>query len=84
MVAWAKKYQIPPDQIFLGEFGVQRDKVDPESRRVWLKTMRVAAEMRNMPWSYWSLEGPEYMGLYSDRDGRALDPLILDALGMEK
>jgi hypothetical protein len=35
-----------------------------------------------MPWAYWSLEQPEFTGLELNRSTGALDPLILDALGM--
>jgi len=81
-LAWARAHDVAPQRIFLGEFGVMRPNVDPASRHNWLKTVREAAERRNMPWAYWSLEQPSAMGLRIDRGTGAFDPLILDALGV--
>ena len=83
-LAWAKAHGIPPQRVVLGEFGVMRPKVDPDSRRRWIEAVRLAAERRQMPWVYWSLDGPEYMGLRLDRKKRSFDPLILDALGLSR
>jgi len=81
-IAWSKGHDIPPQRIVLGEFGVMRPHVDPDSRRRWIETVRLAAERRKILWIYWSLDGPEYMGLRLDRKKQAFDPVILDALGL--
>lgn len=82
-VEWAKKNGIAPQRLFLGEFGVQRPGVDPASRRRWLETVRAASEKRGIPWAYWSLEAPQFMGLALDKDYRHFDPVIIEALGMK-
>lgn len=79
---WARTHGVSPQRIFLGEFGVMRPNVDPKSRHNWLEAVREAAERRQMPWAYWSLEQPQFMGLELDRSTGALDPVTLDALGM--
>jgi hypothetical protein len=84
VLQWGNDHDVSASRIFLGEFGVMRPNVDPPSRRRWLESVRVAAERRRMPWAYWSLEQPEYMGLSLDQNGRALDPLILEALGLRR
>lgn len=81
-LAWAKAHNIPPQKVILGEFGVMRPHVDPDSRRRWLDAVRLAAEGHQMPWVYWSLDGPQYMGLRLDRKEHTFDPLILEALGL--
>jgi hypothetical protein len=79
---WARAHSVPPQRLFLGEFGVMRPNVDPQSRHNWLEAVREAAERRKIPWAYWSLEQPNAMGLRLDRNTNAFDPIILDALGM--
>ncbi|WP_084805485.1 cellulase family glycosylhydrolase [Bradyrhizobium sp. NAS80.1] len=79
---WARTHGVSPQRVFLGEFGVMRPNVDPKSRHNWLEAVREAAGRRQMPWAYWSLEQPEFTGLELDRSTGALDPIILDALGM--
>ncbi|AWL99650.2 glycoside hydrolase family 5 protein [Bradyrhizobium amphicarpaeae] len=83
-VEWAKKNSIAPQRLFLGEFGVQRPGVDPASRRRWLETVRSASEKRGIPWSYWSFEGPQFMGLALGKESQHFDQVIIEALGMKR
>jgi endoglucanase len=48
---WAKENKRP---LFMGEFGVY-SKADHESRLIWTRYVRKAAEARNISWAYWEL-----------------------------
>ena len=54
-VTWANENQIP---LYLGEYGAF-EMADNRSREVWTKTVRVAAQIRNIDWAYW-----EYAGVF--------------------
>jgi len=50
---WANDNQVP---LYLGEYGAF-DMADMRSREVWTKTVRVAAQNRNIDWAYWEYAG---------------------------
>ncbi len=85
--AWGKEYEIPPERIFLGEFGMIRQEYRKEFRMpstwraAYLKDMTGAAEKRGFPWSVWSWGGA--FGITLDDDKRVLDPVILKGLGLK-
>ncbi len=84
--AWGKTYTIPPERIFLGEFGMIRQehskefRVPPAWRAAYLKDMTNAAQKRGFPWAVWSWGGA--FGITLDDEERALDPVILKGLGL--
>lgn len=84
--AWGKEYGIPPERIYLGEFGMIRQEYRKEFRMpsawraAYLKDMTTAAEKRGFPWSVWSWGGA--FGITLDDEKRALDPVILKGLGL--
>lgn len=71
--AWGKQHHRP---IWLGEFGAI-DQADLESRAVFTRTMRDAAERRGMSWAYWEYDAG--FGVYDLKTGRWVTP-IRDAL----
>lgn len=85
--AWGKEYAIPPQRIFLGEFGMIRQEYRkafrmPSSwRAAYLKDMTAAAKKRGFPWSVWSWGGA--FGITLDDEKRELDPVILQGLGLK-
>ncbi len=85
--AWGKKHNIPPERIFLGEFGMIRQEYRKEFRMpspwraTYLKDMTDAAQQRGFPWSVWSWGGA--FGITLDDDKRILDPVILKGLGLK-
>lgn len=81
---WAWVHGVPPARVLLGEFGVMRPGVDPAMRARWLRDVRTEAERSGFPWALWSYDGPRFMSLITDERSRRLDPLMLDALGLQK
>jgi endoglucanase len=84
---WAKRHEIDPHSILLGEFGVTRTygmyrASDPVSQEGWMRDVRVAAERRGFPWALWVLSGYGGMSLVETDGSDALDPVSLRALGM--
>ena len=43
-------------QVMMNEFGVLNFCVDAESRRVWVRAVRQAAEANQVGWAYWELD----------------------------
>lgn len=85
VTAWAKRNQVAPERILLGEFGVIRDiygytTAAEEARLNWLRDVRASAEQSGFRWSVWSLLGP--MGIVRGENSGVLDRSILDALGL--
>jgi endoglucanase len=83
---WAAKYNIPTQQILLGEFGViKQDQAaqTPESIRVSLiDTTRRLAEDSGMAWSIWSWGGS--FGITEEETKRRFSPALLKALGLKQ
>ncbi|GEP05795.1 glycoside hydrolase family 5 protein [Methylobacterium oxalidis] len=87
VTAWAQRNGIPPDRIFLGEFGATRTygsyrASDPISYENWLRDVRELAEERRFGWAFWALGGHGGMSLVSEDGGSSLDRPTLRALGM--
>jgi endoglucanase len=84
---WAKANEIPPERIFIGEFGVLRKNGDApgalcEDRMRWLADVRQTAERFGFLWAYFSYDGP--FALVKDDRMRTLDPAVLGALGLTR
>ena len=82
---WADRHRIPPQRIFIGEFGVWRQHAKLpgarcEDRVRWLADTRAAAEKYGFTWAYFNYDGP--FGIVSDDGVRALDPAVLASLGL--
>lgn len=82
---WADRHGIPPQRIFIGEFGVwpKHAKLPGarcEDRVRWLADTRTAAEKQGFAWAYFNYDGP--FGIVSDDDARALDAAVLASLGL--
>lgn len=83
---WAKRNQIPPSNIILGEFGVLKREgkwfgADVESAARWTKAVRGRAEASGFAWAMWSYK--EGFALAENEDTSTLNPLLLDALGLK-
>lgn len=88
VIAWARRHQVDPKQVFLGEFGVTRSygryrAAEPKSREAWLHDVRTAAEARGFGWAIWSLSGYGGMALVVRDEAKTLDPGTLRALGLK-
>ncbi|CAN7274825.1 glycoside hydrolase family 5 protein [Phyllobacterium sp. LjRoot231] len=85
--AWGKNNNIPPERIFLGEFGMIRKeyqkkfRMPSDWRASYLKDVTEAAQKRGFPWSVWSWGGA--FGITLDDKQRVLDPVILKGLGLK-
>lgn len=60
---WAVDHHIPPEHIFIGEFGVRRPTAGPGKAGLpwatssdWLAAVRKAAQSHNMNWVTWDLD----------------------------
>jgi endoglucanase len=61
----------------VNEFGVLQDKAPRQSRLLWIRTVRAAAERLNLGWVYWSLAGGFGVSDPSERlDGLAVKCLL--------
>lgn len=62
VAAWARRQGVPPQRIFVGEFGsawstkISPDLRDDEVR--WLTAVRTEAERQGFAWTLWGLPGP--------------------------
>lgn len=82
---WADRHGIPPQRIFIGEFGVwpKHAKLPGarcEDRVRWLADTRTAAEKQGFAWAYFNYDGP--FGIVTDDGARALDAAVLTSLGL--
>jgi endoglucanase len=69
-------------RIYIGEFGVYRAVAPDLSRLRWHKEVRKAFEARGWGWAVWDYAGG--FGItQSNPPRRKLDPLVLDALGLQ-
>jgi endoglucanase len=81
---WAKKNGIPPENIFLGEFGMIRQEygnpfvIPAQSRAAYVRDMIARAEAHGFPWSIWSYGGA--FGVVDEFDMRKAEPETLDAV----
>jgi len=83
--AWAGKYGIAPENIFLGEFGMIRReygnsyRMPAEWRAAYLHDVTTLAERYGYAWAVWSWGGA--FGI-TDKSGK-LDPVLLKGLGLK-
>jgi endoglucanase len=87
VAAWAKTHGIPPNRIFVGEFGVIRKSGGAagarcEDRMQWLHDIRSTSEQFGFSWAYFNYDGA-FAIVKSDSD-RTLDPDVLASLGLLK
>jgi hypothetical protein len=84
---WSDQIGLPPERIFLGEFGANRgwngiETVAPEDRLRWLYDVRSIAEQMGFAWAVWS--DCCTFGITANGADGALDSDVLKALGMAK
>lgn len=81
---WGRRHGIAADRILMGEFGALKSDhryvaAHAADRARYIRDVRLSAEKAGLPWAFWNLF--DGMGLMDDTT-RALDPTILDALGL--
>jgi endoglucanase len=84
---WAKTHNIPPNRIFVGEFGVIRKMSNSagarcEDRLQWLHDIRTTAEQFGFSWAYFNYDGA--FALTASESDRTLDSDVLASLGLVK
>jgi hypothetical protein len=82
---WAAQRGIPPQRIFLGEFGcVNAANNIPlgEDRARWLRAVRDAAEEFGFAWALWAYKGYGGMALLDNKD--QIDIAIVKALDLQR
>jgi endoglucanase len=84
VAAWAKRHNVPPQRILLGEFGaIRQDEaavLASDVRASIVSGLREAAESRGFGWAVWSWGGS--FSLTGGSVDGAFDPLLLRALGL--
>lgn len=85
--AWARRYGIPGERIFLGEFGATRSyddhrAADPISYENWIGDVRLEGEARGFGWAIWALTGTGGMAIVDTDGGNRLHGGTLRALGL--
>ncbi|MPZ37716.1 MAG: cellulase family glycosylhydrolase [Rhizobiales bacterium] len=88
IVAWAQSNGVPPNRIFLGEFGVLKSvgllhAARAAERRQWFADVRAEAEARGFIWAAWVYRGPGGFALTEDDRDIDVDPGIIAALGLK-
>ncbi|WP_137933662.1 glycoside hydrolase family 5 protein [Mesorhizobium comanense] len=82
--AWADAHGIAPERVIMGEFGALRTDArytaapNPDRAR-YIADVRQSAEAAGFSWAFWDLF--DGMGMMDDNT-RALDPAMVDALGL--
>lgn len=82
---WARRHDIAPNRILIGEFGVLRKNGDAPGalcadRMQWLADTRGSAARHGFAWSYFSYDGP--FAIVASDQNHTLDPDVLSALGL--
>ena len=84
VAGWAAKNKIPPERIFLGEFGMIKKDLGPETpvedRAGIIAGIRTAAEARGYSWAVWSHGGS--FAITNSDESRVFEPPLLKALGL--
>lgn len=87
-VDWARDHGIPPNRLFMGEFGVFRiaddgrsGAYDPDRLR-YLEAVRKEAERHGIAWSIWEYSNPHGISLIVPKGPAVADPGMLKALGL--
>ena len=87
-VDWAKAHNIPPERLFMGEFGAILMSPDGRSgafdadRLRYMQALRQEAERRGIPWSVWEYSNPYGMSLILPKGPAVADRALLNALGL--
>nr|WP_245428930.1 cellulase family glycosylhydrolase [Phyllobacterium phragmitis] len=85
--AWAEKYGIDQEDIFLGEFGMIRQEYEnpyrmpAKWRAAYLRDVTTLSERYGYAWAVWSWGGA--FGITTDDKRGTLDPVILKGLGLQ-
>jgi endoglucanase len=89
IAGWARDHRVPPDRVILGEFGARRQdgplgQARNAERAQWLRDVREEAEARGFIWAAWVYRDTGGFSLLRDENGTALDPLVIEALGLDR
>jgi len=88
-VQWAKAHDIPPQRLFMGEFGAilmsddGRTGAADADRLRYLTDVRTDAEARGIIWSVWEYSNPFGMTVILPKGPAVPDPELLGALGLQ-
>lgn len=88
-VQWASRHGIPPQRLFMGEFGVIRLSADGRSgayevdRLHYLRTVRKTAEEHGIPWSIWEYSNPYGMSVIEPNGAAVPDIDLMKAIGLQ-
>ena len=88
-VNWAKDHAIPPQRLFMGEFGAilmsddGRTGAADADRLRYLTDVRSDAEARGIVWSIWEYSNPYGMTVILPQGPAVPDPELLTALGLQ-
>ena len=87
-LAWAERHGIPPNRLFMGEFGAILMSADGRmgafnaDRLRYLTAVREAAESHQIPWSIWEYSNPFGMSVILPTGPADPDTDLLRALGL--
>lgn len=87
-VEWAKANRIPPERLFMGEFGAILMSADGRmgafnaDRLRYLSAVRQAAEANGIPWAIWEYANPYGMSVIAPSGPAVADREMLGALGL--
>lgn len=87
-VDWAKANNIPPQRLFMGEFGAILMSADGRmgafnaDRLRYLEAVRLAAEAHNIPWAIWEYANPYGMSVIAPSGPAVPDLDLLGAIGL--
>jgi endoglucanase len=89
IAGWARDHRVPPDRVILGEFGARRQdgplgQARNAERAQWLRDVREEAEARGFIWAAWVYRDTGGFSLLGQENGAALDPLVIEALGLDR
>jgi len=87
VAAWARRNELPPDRVLLGEFGARRADQPADNDRVaerarWFRDVREEAEARDFPWAAWTYRDSGGFGLVDNETSNEIDREIAAALGL--
>jgi hypothetical protein len=85
VLPWAKTYDVPPERIMMGEFGVFQDRVAPETRADIIRATREAAEAAGFSWAIYTAGltvARSSFGIIDDTTTMRVDDHVARALGL--
>lgn len=89
-VDWARANGIPPERLFMGEFGAILMSADGRmgafnaDRLRYLAAVRQAAESHGIPWAIWEYANPYGMSVIAPSGPAVPDRELLGALGLDQ